>query len=135
MKDRSRIDIVYAIFLIIIVTLSLYSVTDVEEDYQVLNIVLLILANGFIASIYMFNLYEMKEDELKIRFGVLRETIRYESISELSIVKNYWSSMALARRRIKIRYHYKGGFNTTTYISPMNLEGFFQALKSKSKLK
>ncbi len=114
MKDRSRIDIVYAVVLIAVVTLSMFSVIDIEQQYRVITFVLLIIVNGFLASIYMFNYYEMKDKELFIRFGVLKETIRYDSIEELSVVENYWSSMALAKKRIKIRYQYKGRFLTTT---------------------
>lgn len=134
MKDRSRIDVIYAVVLIAIVSLSIYSVLDIEEKYQLITIALLVVVNGFLVSIYMFNSYEMNQEALDIRFGVLKESIRYDLIEDLSIEKNYWSSMALARRRIKIRYNYKGSFLTTTYISPMRLDEFYQALKDKSKL-
>lgn len=134
MKDRSRIDVIYAVVLIAIVSLSIYSVLDIEARYQLITIALLVVVNGFLVSIYMFNSYEMNQEALDIRFGVLKESIRYDLIEDLSIEKNYWSSMALARRRIKIRYNYKGSFLTTTYISPMELDEFYQALKDKSKL-
>ncbi len=134
MKDRSRIDVMYAVVLIAIVSLSIYSVIDIEARYQLISIALLLVVNGFLVSIYMFNSYEMNQEALEIRFGVLKESVRYELIKELSIEKNYWSSMALSRRRIKIRYNYKGRFLTTTYISPLKLDEFYQALKAKSKL-
>jgi hypothetical protein len=132
MKDRSRVDALYAAALMVVMGLSLYSVSSIEPENLALSVGLLFVVNGFLVSIYIYNQYEITHTTLNIRFGPLKETIPLDKISEVRIVKNYWSSMALARRRILIRYWYKGKFLTTTYISPMQLEPFLEELVRRS---
>lgn len=133
MKDRSRVDVVYAVGLMAVMGLSIYSINNVEQDKLLLSVALLLIINGFLVSIYIWNHYEITKTTLKLRFGPLKETIPLDKIEELRLVKNYWSSMALARKRIMVRYWYKGKFLTTTYISPMNLEAFLEELEGCSK--
>lgn len=132
MKDRSRVDVVYAIGLMAVMGLSIYSVGSIDEDQLAFGVALLFIINAFLVSIYISNHYELTNTTLFIRFGPLREKIPLNKIAEVKIVNNYWSSMALAKRRILIRYWYKDKFLTTTYISPMQLELFLEALTQRA---
>lgn len=132
MKDRSRVDVIYAVALMVVMGLSIYSVGSIDPERLALGVALLFIVNAFLVSIYIYNQYEITNTTLLIRFGPLREKIPLNKIVEVKIVKNYWSSMALAQRRILIRYWYKDKFLTTTYISPMQLELFLEELIKRS---
>lgn len=132
-KDRSTVDVLYAAALMVVIGLSIYSLNSVGPDNFLTSVLLLLIINGFLVSVYIYNSYQISDHALKIRFGPLKETINFDTIVELKIVKNYWSSMALAHRRICIRYWYKEKFLTTTYISPTQLEPFLQELRLRSK--
>ena len=132
MKDRSRVDALYAAALMIVMGLSIYSISSTNQEMLALSVGLLFVVNAFLVSIYMYNQYEITETALKIRFGPLRETILLSKVVDVRIVKNYWSSMALSNRRILVRYMYKGKFLTTTYISPMQMEMFLEELIRRS---
>lgn len=132
MKDRSRVDVIYAVALMVVMGLSIYSVASIDPERLALGVALLFIVNAFLVSIYIYNQYEITKTTLSIRFGPLREKIPLNKIVEVKIVKNYWSSMALAQRRILVRYWYKDKFLTTTYISPMQLELFLEELIKRS---
>lgn len=133
MKDRSRVDVVYAVALMLVLAVSMYFLFRQEEDVEFLSFVVVFIANAFLVSLYLINAYELKGKSLMLRFGPLKENIPYAKIRELEIVHNYWSSMALSRKRIKIRYHYKDSFLTNTYISPLKFDEFYQELHQRCK--
>jgi hypothetical protein len=124
MKDRSRVDVIYAVALMMVLGFSMYFLFRQEDDVEFI---------AFLVSLYLINSYELKEKQLSLRFGPLKENIPYAKIRELDVVYNFWSSMALSRKRIKIRYHYKDSFLTNTYISPMKFDEFYQELQKQCK--
>lgn len=133
MKERSKIDLVHALALTIVVGISLYGVIKADADTHFVMYVVLFLLNGFLISLFVLNSYELKAKTIVIRFGPMKESIYYDRIRELSIVENYWSSMALSKKRIKIRQFYKDTFITNTYISPRNFDEFYKQLKKRCK--
>ena len=133
MKERSRIDVIYALVLLVVIMLSIVSFLQLESDSMFLGLALLIMVNIFFVSIYSFNFYELLDTQLFIRFGPLKERINYDHVVALEIVENFWSSMALSKRRIKVTYSYNNKFNTNTYISPLHLESFYKELGYRCK--
>ena len=133
MKDRSKIDVIYGFGLMMVLGISIYYLLRQEDDVEFIAFVVLVITNAFLVSLYLINSYELKEKHLSLRFGPLKENIPYAKIRELDVVYNFWSSMALSRKRIKIRYHYKDSFLTNTYISPMKFDEFYQELQKQCK--
>ena len=133
MKDRSKIDVIYGFGLMMVLGISMYYFLRQEDDVEFIAFVVLVITNAFLVSLYLINSYELKEKHLSLRFGPLKENIPYAKIRELDVVYNFWSSMALSRKRIKIRYHYKDSFLTNTYISPMKFDEFYQELQKQCK--
>ncbi len=133
MKDRSRVDVIYAVALMMVLGFSMYFLFRQEDEVEFIAFVVVFIANAFLVSVYLINSYELKEKHLSLRFGPLKENIPYAKIRELEVVHNFWSSMALSRKRIKIRYHYKDSFLTNTYISPLKFDEFYQELQKNCK--
>jgi hypothetical protein len=86
---------------------------------------------GFLAWLTFGSWYELRDDHLYCRSGPFVEKIPYGKIRSLRLVRNSFSSMALARDRIEIRQNGKGFVAGTTYISPEGREAFLDELKER----
>ena len=98
-------------------------------------IVLLIFggATTFLLLLLFCTYYELRENYIYIRAGLLVYKIKYENIASLKLSENFLSSAALSRKRIEIREKGKGFITGTTYISPINREEFFEEFKKRCK--
>jgi membrane protein YdbS with pleckstrin-like domain len=67
--------------------------------------------------------YELREDQLVVRCGIVRYLVPYPSIDMVTPSRNPISSPALSLDRLEIRYGKK-----LILISPLDKEGFLQAL-------
>jgi len=76
--------------------------------------------------------YAIEDDHLLVRFGVVRQRIRYDSIVEVHPTRNLLSSAALSVDRLAIRTG-RGPLNLTL-ISPLEREEFLAMLTYKADL-
>ncbi len=53
MKERSRIDVIYALVLLVVIMLSIVSFLQLESDSMIINVILLFAINAFFVSIYI----------------------------------------------------------------------------------
>ncbi|MCL4554344.1 MAG: PH domain-containing protein [Actinobacteria bacterium] len=76
--------------------------------------------------------YAIEDDHLLVRFGVVRQRIRYDSILEIHPTRNLLSSAALSVDRLAIRTG-RGPLHLTL-ISPLEREEFIMMLTHKADL-
>ncbi len=74
--------------------------------------------------------YELRDEELYIRFGPFHQKIKYHKIKSFRETRNFLSSAAMSLDRIEIREHDKSFAMGTTYVSPLDKDEFMRALKS-----
>jgi asparagine N-glycosylation enzyme membrane subunit Stt3 len=76
--------------------------------------------------------YGIGVDELIVRFGVIRQRIRFEKIREVAPTHNLLSSPALSFDRLVVRTG--GSFFSDTMISPADREAFLSTLALRAGL-
>ncbi|ETA79987.1 PH domain-containing protein [Youngiibacter fragilis] len=127
----SKRDIWYEILVLFAISTASAAVLMVPEEERLVVILLTLPVWAFMASLWFFTWYELKEDHLYARSGPFVERIPYDRIRSIRESRNMWSSMALSRDRIEIRQHDKGFVTGTTYISPLDKQRFMELLKSR----
>lgn len=132
MTVRSAVDNTYRFFhwgtVALISASLLFPTGDSALELILLSPVLL-----FLFWLYLGTWYELRADHLYARSGPFREKIPYDRIRRVERVRNSFSSMALSRDRIGIWQHGKGFLTGTTYISPLDPDEFFRALKARCR--
>lgn len=73
--------------------------------------------------------YELKDEELYIRYGPFHQKIKYHKIKSVRETRNFLSSAAMSLDRIEIREHDKSFAMGTTYVSPLDKDEFMRTLK------
>ena len=68
--------------------------------------------------------YTVTTDELKVRSGPFKWTIRREDIRDITPTRHHLSSPALSLNRLEIRY----GAGKRILVSPRDRNGFYRAL-------
>lgn len=128
MRVRSAVDLPHKLLALIIVAVMVVCCFVLP---WVLGLVLTAPVVAFLAWIYFGTYYEFREDYLYCRSGPYVERIRYENIKSARLCANFYSSLALSRKRIEIRQRKKGRILGTTYISPVNRKKFLMELISR----
>jgi len=82
-----------------------------------------------IYGFYQKSYYLLDEDQLIVKFGIIKMKLAYDQITDIKKVSNWWSSVALSKDKIGI---YKNG-RLWNYLGPLDEEGFIKALKQKVK--
>jgi len=126
-KDLAINLVIWSTIFIILITVA---VTPAEGQMLVLAVTLPSI--GLLLWIYYGTYYELMDTYLYAKSGPFSEKIAYESIVELKLANNLYSSMALSRERILVRTTRKG-LAGLTYISPENREEFLAELKSRCR--
>lgn len=104
---------------------------------DVTEIIVAIIACVFTAALFGLLVipvrYGIGRDELIIRFGVVRQRIRLDTIMEVRPTRNPLSAPALSLDRLAIRTGHK--LILETLISPSDRETFLSALAMRSGLR
>ncbi|MNO16609.1 hypothetical protein D3C76_62930 [compost metagenome] len=72
--------------------------------------------------------YEIKEDVLLVKGGMLRSKIRFEEITRITYHPNIWLGYRLISSRDAIEIHYRTGVLGSVVISPADQERFIEEL-------
>jgi hypothetical protein len=91
-----------------------------------------IVASALLLWFLFGSYYELHEEHLFIRCGPFTESIRYDDIVCLRLIRDTSSSMALSSKRIEIQ-QYCDGILTETMISPKNRKAFLTHLKDRCR--
>jgi uncharacterized membrane protein len=118
--------LIWGVILLLIISLALAII--VSAPYTEIIIAGSIIAIAFMLWIWFGTYYEFKDTFILCRMGPFIERINYEKISSARIFKSMASSMALSSAMIELR-HGKNFITGTTYISPLDREGFLTELK------
>lgn len=114
------------------IALLLSALLDGDSDAVVASSIGL----GVVAVIYIVLVipirYGVSEDALFVRFGLIRQRIRFDSIREVYPTHAPWSSPALSLDRLAIKTG-RGPLHLTL-ISPVERDVFVQLLSSKAGL-
>ncbi len=109
-----------------LVSLAVLLVSPFDDVIVYLIIVAaLIITILFMAWVWFFSYYELRETELYVCFGPIREKIAYQDITKIKETRNFLSSAALSLDRIAI---YKNG-RLKTLISPLDKAEFVSQIK------
>lgn len=105
-----------AIFLAVVIPPKI-----VAETMSIIGaIVLAVAIAGFPAWLMISTHYDVAEDELRIRSGPFRWTIKLSDIQSVTPTKSLISSTALSMNRLEICYEE----NRKVLVSPLDKEGF-----------
>ncbi len=115
---------------VIILTLLLFLILFGEEKVGIVPVMILLAFIIFMGAIWFETSYEIKEDHILVRFGIIREKIYYKDITNLEKSRSILSSYALSRDRVAIYTHGK----IKAYISPMDQENFIYELSKHMSL-
>lgn len=135
MKVKSKVDLWIKILIYLVILLMIWSVSLAEGIDQIIIFLIFSIVTIFLLSFLFYTYYELRQDYIYIRAGILLYKIKYKNISTLKLSENFLSSAALSRKRIEIREKNKGFITGTTYISPINREEFLKKFKEKCGMK
>ena len=82
---------------------------------------------GVSLSFLVRTYYDLRSDVLFVRHGLLSWRIPLDTIKKVSPARNYFSSAALSRDKLRIQY---GKGYHEIYISPRDRAGFLQQLNT-----
>ncbi len=109
-----------------LLALAILLITPFEELTIYLIIIgAIIITLLFMAWVWFFSYYELRDNELYVCFGPIRERIAYEKITMIKETRNFLSSAALSLDRLAI---YKNG-RLKTLISPLDKTAFLDQIK------
>lgn len=133
MRTKSKIDFWFRVLIWGTVLIILVGIISDPQNGKTIGYAVGVSIICFILWIYFYTYYEFRDEYLYCRSGPFVEKIVYDKIKSVKFSKNMLSSMALSTKRIEIRQHGKGYITGTTYISPVNREGFMMELISRCK--
>lgn len=133
---RSKVDWWLGLILIVVPLVSLAVLVASFRSSDRVELVVAIMTCIFIAALYGLLIipvrYGIAEDELIIRFGVVRWRVRLRAIEEVKPTRNPLSSPALSLDRLAVRTG--PGLLSMTLISPADREDFLKLLAMRSGL-
>lgn len=132
MRYKNKIDLWIRLLLYISVFMFLPMMPFVPQD----EIIILVISFIFMALIILplfFGYVELADEEIIIRLGIFKQTIKYEKIKSIRLCTNFLSSMAMTKDRIEIKVHKKGKILGTTFIGPEDREDFIIELKRRCR--
>ena len=132
-KDKRLIIPVFAVMLFGLGAIALSLVDILSQDLTqeawivIGSLSLFLAALVFIFSSIKNTYYELREDALYIKFGLIQQTIFYQDITEVKESKSWLSSLAWTFDRIAI---YKKG-RLSVLIGPVEKERFIKEIHRK----
>jgi len=130
-KDRWLSIIIWGTILVCILTIILISVDGKSFVFDLFFALLMIGLILFILSIYFNTYYEISEQDVFIRSGIMKQRIPLESIKEMKKVTDILSSPALSSKRILIK-HRKSYIGVQ--ISPLDRDEFIDLINERIHL-
>lgn len=134
LRMRTKIDWWIGVLLVGAMIGMVLTILLAPDDERLIGLLIgvpmFILIGSFVFGTY----YELRDEMLYIRCGPFFEKIPYEKIESVKLSTGFLSSMALSVKRIEIRQKGKGFILGTTYISPVEREVFYEALKKRCRL-
>lgn len=130
-RVRSAVDLWYVGLIALALLAIIVAAPSALPGDRLIALVLLAPLLAFPGSLLLATWYELRNEYLYCRSGPFVERIPYKRIRSLRLCENLWSSMALSRHRIEIRQHGRGWITGTTYISPVDREGFLEELQER----
>ena len=82
---------------------------------------------GFIAWLWIYTFYELKETELIIQYGPFTKLVPFNDIRTVNPIHSWAASAATSYKRVEIKY----GNYDFVHVSPLNQETFLQELKQR----
>lgn len=134
LRMRTKIDWWIGVLLVGAMIGMVLTILLAPDDERLIGILIGVPMFVLIGSIVFGTYYELREEMLYIRCGPFFERIPYEKIESVKLSTGFLSSMALSVKRIEIRQKGKGFILGTTYISPVEREVFYEALKKRCRL-
>lgn len=134
LRMRTKIDWWIGVLLVGAMIGMVLTILLAPDDERLIGILIGVPMFVLIGSIVFGTYYELREEMLYIRCGPFFERIPYEKIESVKLSTGFLSSMALSVKRIEIRQKGKGFILGTTYISPVEREVFYEALKIRCRL-
>jgi hypothetical protein len=128
---KAKKDFWISSIMILLVLTFIFSVLIVPQEERWIVLILVVPVSIFLGWIYFGTSYQFKENILLCKSGPFTEKIPYDNIRSVKLCQNFMSSMALSRNRIEIKQHGKGYISGTTYISPVDRDGFLAQLKQR----
>ena len=131
-KDKSML-IMILIPLLIAPLITLLALASEPQAFTSIDFLITIFT--YIALFYLIygfyqkSYYLLEEDQLIVKFGIIKMKLAYDQITDIKKVSHWWSSVALSKDKIGI---YKNG-RLWNYLGPLDEEGFIKALKQKVK--
>ena len=131
-KDKSML-IMILIPLLIAPLITLLALASEPQAFTSIDFLITIFT--YIALFYLIygfyqkSYYLLEEDQLIVKFGIIKMKLAYDQITDIKKVSHWWSSVALSKDKIGI---YKNG-RLWNYLGPKDEEGFIKALKQKVK--
>lgn len=128
-RDRWIVGLLWLIiaFCVASMVYIFYTVTSIAIIIAQQSLFLLLVA--FCLSILRNTYYVLESEHLLIRSGWFRWRTRYSDIEEVRPSRKIWSSAALSMDRLYVRHRRA---RSSSYISPVNKEGFMRDLASRS---
>lgn len=99
---------------------------DLEIEPNIATFVYIIIT-AFLSCFLFGTYYELKEEYLLIRCGLIEDKLYYSDITRLNLKKSYSISMALSSDRIEIIYNER----VYAHISPKHKNEFLDTLELK----
>lgn len=130
-RVKSKVDLWVIIIIFLTIALMIWCMFLVKGFDQLIILFVFGFITTFLLLFLFFTYYELRDEYIYIREGILSWKIRYDNIKALKLAENLYSSSALSRKRIEIKEKGKGFIAGTTYISPINREKFLEELKKR----
>lgn len=130
-KVKSKVDLWFKIVIFLTISLMIWCMFLVKGFDQLILLFIFGFITIFLLSFLFYTYYELREEYIYVREGMLWWKIKYDNIKSLKLAENLYSSSALSRKRIEIKEKGKGFIAGTTYISPINREKFLEELKKR----
>ena len=131
MRVRVHVDLLYWIIFLVPIPFILWPIFLGGTEVLGLLVGITSLYGLFVLWLTFGSYYALEEEYLRIKVMFIRQKIRYENIKSIRLTRNLLSSMAFSMNRIEIKEKSKGMLRGTTYISPQDREGFYEALKAR----
>ena len=126
---KSAVDSWYYLLIVIIpVTVLVPILFAPSETDRMIGIVIGALAAALPIWLLVSTVYEVDEENLLVRSGPFRWTIRLSDIRTIEPSKSLISSPALSLNRLRIEY----GSYKSILVSPEDQEGFIEAVQNHS---
>lgn len=131
MRFEVKVDTWFRLLMYISAFMLIPFIFIVPEQERLLITLIALLNIAVILPFVLIGYYELRQEDLFIKFGFITKKISYKNISQITESKGFTNSYALSTDRIKITVSNKPKAFASIEISPEDKERFIFELQTR----